>query len=148
MFLPEQMPAFLVCRDEDKDTKKADAFKFFLPTVDEKYEIWDSGSGVDEIQFFCDATKCASWESTTLQNSEKNDAVAFWKDSFLWKFHGIKVIPIIKPEIKSQIYICQKKNLINVWWNNNYSFVSMFIINHCPINLCVNHSLHVGICHR
>jgi len=39
MFLPEQMPALLVCRDEDKGTKKADAFNFFLPTVDEKYEI-------------------------------------------------------------------------------------------------------------
>lgn len=48
MLLPEQMPALLVCRDEGKDKKKADAFNFFLPTVDEKYEIWGSGSGVDE----------------------------------------------------------------------------------------------------
>jgi hypothetical protein len=39
MLLPEQMPALLVCRDEGKDKKKADAFNFFLPTVDEKYEI-------------------------------------------------------------------------------------------------------------
>jgi len=48
MFLPEQMPALLVCWDGGKDKKKkADAFNFFLPTVDEKYEIWGSGSGVD-----------------------------------------------------------------------------------------------------
>jgi len=57
------------------------------------------------IKVFCDATKCASWESITLQNSEKNDAFAFWKDSFLWKIDGIKVILIIKAEIKSQIYM-------------------------------------------
>jgi len=39
MLLPEQIPALIIDRDEDKDKKEADAFNFFLPTVDEKYEI-------------------------------------------------------------------------------------------------------------
>jgi hypothetical protein len=89
--------------------KSADAFNFFLSTVGEKYEIWGLGSGVDKIQVSCDATKCPSWDGITLQNTEKNDAVTFLKDSFFWKIHGIEVVSTIKAEIKSQIYLPNKK---------------------------------------
>jgi hypothetical protein len=113
----EQMPSLLVNDEKIKD-KVAEVFNsFFLSNA----------------------------ENLNLYQVVKEDPISFLKDAFPCKFHGIKILPTSKAEIKSIILSLKSKN------SSGYDEITSRILKtHAslisqPLSHIYNHSLYTGV---